>query len=241
MSNKNRCILIISDTHFPYSHPDTIPFIKAVLNEYPVDRVIHIGDEVDHATINFHEKDPDFLFTPAQELEKSIEYMEQLYEIVPVCDVMESNHGSMVYRRQKYSGLSRQVFKSYQEILNAPQGWKWHIELMEELPNNQKVLFSHGDGKSANSLAASKDANCNIVQGHHHGRFEIISRSVPYGGMYWGMNVGCLIDDVEMAFNYGRKCSKRPCIGMGLIWESVPKLLPMPMKANRRWTGQVPR
>ena len=43
----NKSILIISDTHIPYHHPDLIPFLKDLKEIYKPDRVIHIGDEVD--------------------------------------------------------------------------------------------------------------------------------------------------------------------------------------------------
>ena len=41
----NKRILIISDTHCPYHHPDLIPFLKSLKKKYKPDRIIHIGDE----------------------------------------------------------------------------------------------------------------------------------------------------------------------------------------------------
>ena len=57
----NKSILIISDTHIPYHHPDLIPFLKDLKEIYKPDRVIHIGDEVDKHAMSFHDSDPDRL------------------------------------------------------------------------------------------------------------------------------------------------------------------------------------
>jgi hypothetical protein len=237
MARKNRYILCISDTHVPYHHPDTIKFLKAVKNEYPIDRVVHLGDEVDHAAINFHDKDPDSLFTPKTELDTSIQYMHEFYDLFPKVDVMESNHGSMVYRRQKYSGLSRSVFKSYNEILEAPNGWVWHKDLVIVMSNGQECYFCHG--MSANVLKASQDMAMNVVQGHYHTKFRIDYWSNP-NNLYWGMNVGCSIDDKDLMFAYNKVIIKRPIIGHAIIIEGIPKLLPMVLNKKGRWIGRLP-
>ena len=235
--SRNRYVLCISDLHVPYHHKDSLKFLKAVMNEYPVDRVVNLGDEVDHAAINFHDKDPDALFTPGQELEKAIEQLQEFYEVFPKMDLVESNHGSMVYRRQKYSGLSRAVFKSYNEILEAPKGWHWYKDLILNLPNKQQVYFVHG--MSANALKASQDMGMNVVQGHFHNKFQIQYWSNP-NNLFWSMHVGCSIDDNSMAFAYNKNIIKRPIRGHGIIIDGIPKLLPMVLKSNGRWNGKVP-
>ena len=93
--SRNRYVLCISDTHIPYEHPDTLKFLKAVMNEYPIDRVVHLGDEVDHAAINFHDKDPDALFTPGQELERSIE-VSQSRSMKTTIFLPSINHRTMI-------------------------------------------------------------------------------------------------------------------------------------------------
>ena len=42
--------------------------------------------------------------------------MEQLF---PDMDLMDSNHGSLVYRRQKASGLPKAAIKSYNELFRS--------------------------------------------------------------------------------------------------------------------------
>lgn len=236
MPKKNRYVLCISDTHVPYHHPDTIPFLKAVMNEYPIDRVIHMGDELDYHCISFHDSDPDLPFSPSAELEKSIEYMQEFYDLFPKVDVMESNHGSLVYRKQKYGGLPRSVIKSYSEILQAPKGWEWHRDLIINLSNGQECYFCHG--LSANVMKASQDMSMNVVQGHYHNKFKIEYWSNP-NNLFWGMNVGCSIDDSSLAFAYNKNIVRRPIIGHGIIIEGVPKLLPMVLNKKGRWNKKL--
>ena len=43
MIRNNKSILIISDTHFPYHHSDTISFLKEIKSVYKPDKIVHIG------------------------------------------------------------------------------------------------------------------------------------------------------------------------------------------------------
>jgi len=97
MAVKNERILVISDLHFPFSHPDTITFLGAVKDKYKPDRVISIGDEIDAHAMSFHTHDPDLL-SPSSELELAKKYLSVLYRLFPNVDVMESNHGSLITR-----------------------------------------------------------------------------------------------------------------------------------------------
>lgn len=142
---RNKRILVIPDCHFPYAHPDAIKFLSALKEKYKPTRVIHLGDEIDAHAISFHEVSPD-LPSPGHELKLAIEHMRPLYRIFPELDIMESNHGSRVYRKGKAAGLPEMVFRSYGEILDAPKGWRWHRDLQLKLPNGQRVMFFHGKG-----------------------------------------------------------------------------------------------
>ena len=88
-------ILVISDTHFPYHHPDTFAFLTKLNKEYKPDHVVHIGDEMDWHSINVsHVINPD-LPSPADELLVGRSLCKQLEKIFPKMVLLESNHGSM--------------------------------------------------------------------------------------------------------------------------------------------------
>ena len=229
-------VLIISDLHAPYYHKDTVPFLKAIKKKYNPDKIILTGDEIDGHTLSFHDKDPDLLFSPSSELEKAIEHLKPIYKLFPKADVMESNHGSLVYRRGKHGGLPRSVFRSYREILGAPKGWKWHSDYIFKLSNGEKCYVHHG--KSTNGLAVALAEGMNVIQGHHHSLFEV--RYVNTASkLLWSLITGCMIDDKSLAFSYNKLQTKRPAIGCSIILDGHPKLLPMCLTEEGDWNGKL--
>lgn len=233
---KNSCVLCISDLHVPFHHESTIRFLREIKKALKPDKIIFSGDEIDGHFMSFHEKDPDIQFSPSSELATSIEYLKEFYNLFPDADIMESNHGSLVYRRAKYAGLPRHVLKSYNEILEAPNGWRWHDELVETLSDKSKCLFTHG--RSANSLNFGMSQGMHVVQGHFHSKFDI-QYWANSTDLYWAMTIGCLINRKEMAFNYGKLIVKKPIVGVGVILDGHPKLLPMILDAKGNWNGKI--
>jgi hypothetical protein len=231
-----KSILIISDTHFPYNHPDTINFLGALKKKYKPDKVVHIGDEIDGHSISFHASDPDLL-SPGDELQTAINRLSPLYKMFPKVDLVESNHGSLVYRKGKVFGLPRNVFKSYREVLQAPKDWHWHFDLTLKTSLGEKVYFCHG--KTSAHAKLSQSMSMSTVQGHFHERFEIIHWANP-NGVFFDMRVGCLIDDDSLAFNYNNTNLKRPIIGCGLIIDGKPKLALMRLNKDGRWDKSIP-
>lgn len=228
-------MLIISDTHFPYQHPDTIAFLKAIKKKYKPDRVIHIGDEIDGHAISFHPSDPD-LASPGDELSLAIKRLRPLYKLFPAVDVVESNHGSLVYRKAKVHGIPRSVFKSYREVLGAPPDWNWHFDLTIKLPNGQSCYICHGKSSAPGKL--SQSMGMSTIQGHFHERMEIIYWANP-NGLYFDMRVGCLINDKSLAYNYNNTNLKRPLIGTGMILNGQPILIPMILDKRGRWIEKI--
>ena len=92
-------ILVISDLHIPYHHPDSFSFLNKLKTRYSWDKVINIGDEMDWHSINVsHVINPD-LPSAADELEVGKFWMKKLEKMYPDMLLLESNHGSMVLRR----------------------------------------------------------------------------------------------------------------------------------------------
>lgn len=231
----NTVILIIPDLHFPYCHPDCLDFLSAIKKKFKPTRVILTGDELDYHAMSFHDSDPD-LDSSGKELLKALGYIETLVGIFPKADVLESNHGSMKYRKAKHHGMPRHLLKSYNEVLNTPKEWKWHGELILKLPNGSRCKFTHGI--SANVLAASQASGMSLVQGHHHSLFEIRYWD-NYDNLMFGATAGCLIDDQSLAFAYNKLQVKRPILGCLMIIDSVPTLIPMRLNKKKRWTGEL--
>lgn len=216
----NSRILIVSDLHAPYHHPNTIPFLKSLIEKYKPTRVISVGDEQDLHSVSFHDADPD-LMSAGDELKAARVFMQELYALVPDMDILSSNHGDLYYRKAKHHGIPLHVIKSYNDVLGVGEGWKWHSDLVVELPNGKKVYFCHG--KSQNGLKLSQNMGMSCVQGHYHNSFNIQYWSSPLE-LHWSMQVGCLVDDKSLAMAYNKLTVNRPIIGCGLIIDGVPVL-----------------
>lgn len=227
----NSRILLISDMHIPYHHRDLIPFLKYLKAKYKPTRVICLGDELDKHALSYHDNDPD-LPSAGDELRKSLPVVQELFELFPKMDIIESNHGSLVWRKAKTFGIPKHYIKSYNDVLGVDGGWKWSFDLTVDLPNGQKCYIHHG--KTANVIQLSQQMGMCAVQGHYHESFKIDYWGNPTG-LYWGMQCGCLIDDDALAFNYNNVNIKRPIIGTGLIIDSMPVLEPMLLDSSGRW------
>ena len=230
----NSRILIISDMHVPYQHKDAIKFLQYVKDKYKPTRVICIGDELDKHSLSFHDHDPD-LPSAGDELRIGLPYIQQIKNMFPVMDILESNHGSLVYRKAKTNGIPRYYLKNYNDVLGVGKDWKWHFELLIELPNGQKCYMHHG--KIAEGIRLSQTMGMNSVQGHFHERFKIDYWKNPVG-LYWSMQVGCLVDDTSLAMSYNNANLKRPVLGVGLIINSLPILEPMLLDSKGNWVDK---
>ena len=234
----NSRLLIIPDQHAPYQHPDALDFLIAVAAKIQPTRIINLGDETDGHALSMHDSDPS-LDSAGVELSKARKWLQALERVFPVMDICHSNHGSLVYRRAFKSGIPTEYIKSYREILfpdGTGQGWDWKDKHRVTLPNGEDVIFQHQSaGDTLNNAAHER---CSIVEGHEHGKFEIQYRSSTTA-LYWSLISGCLIDPKALAFVYGRLFPKKPLLGCSAILDSIPRLIPMELNHEGRWTGNL--
>lgn len=234
VEHDNSRVLLISDLHIPYHHQDAIAFLTHLKQKYNPTRVICLGDEVDGHALSFHDSDPD-LPSAGDEIRQALPVIAELFKLFPKMDILESNHGSLVWRKAKVFGIPKHYIKSYNEVLGVDSGWKWSFDLTVDLPNGQKCYMHHG--KTSNIIQLSQQMGMNATQGHYHETFKIDYWGNSTG-LYWGMQCGCLIDDNKLAFNYNNVNIKRPIIGTGLIIDSMPVLEPMILDKNGEWIGR---
>jgi len=228
-------ILVIPDMHLPFCHVDLHKFLLAVKKKYKPDRVVCLGDEIDCHALSFHESDPD-LDSAGPELEKAIRFLKPLYKMFPKMDIIESNHGSLVYRKAMAAGIPRKCLKSYRDILGAPQAWHWHFDLTLQMSDGNSVYFHHG--KTSKHGELSKRQSMSAVQGHFHSKFQLTYWANP-NGLYWDMHVGCLADMGSLAQAYAKNTLERGIVGCAVILNGHPHLIPMVLKKGGRWDGRL--
>jgi predicted phosphodiesterase len=230
-----KSVLVISDLHIPYHHPDAFAFLSALKKKYKPDLVVNIGDEIDQHSISFHSHHPD-LKSPGDELRAARKYVKELEKIFPKMTLVHSNHSSLVYRKAVATGLSLEYLKSYNEFLQVGPGWQWVDNLTVTLSDGQKCFFTHG--MAADVMKVAQQYGMNAVQGHYHSKFSIGYYSNP-DKLVWGLQTGCLINQKELAFEYARNFKSRFVIGCACIVSGQPKLMPMVLKDGGRWIKKI--
>lgn len=231
---KAKSILVLSDMHHPYAHPDAVKFLKAVKKKYKPDTVVCIGDEVDFHDSSFHDSDPD-LDSAGVELEKAIKSLQPIYKLFPKVTVIESNHGSMLLRKALVGKIPKKAIKPYNDVLDAPKGWKWVFDTIIKTSIGP-VYFCHGKSSAAGRLASQYGMSC--VQGHFHEKAQITYISTPEKLMF-DAHTGCLADDKSLALGYNKVNPKRPIVSVLVIINGVPQLIPMVLARGGRWTGKL--
>lgn len=231
---KKQTVLVIGDLHAPFMHKDAVKFLKVVKNKYKPTETIFMGDEVDAHATSYHEHDPD-LPSAGDELAQAIKQLQPLYKMFPKATVLESNHGSLVYRKALTAGLPAAILKGYREICQAPKGWTWKYDYTIKTALGS-VYFHHG--KSASHEKLSKNMAMSAIQGHYHNSFYISYWSSP-NGLYWDANAGCLVDNKSRAMAYNKNNLQKPIVGCMVILDGVPQLIPMFLDHKGRWTGKL--
>ena len=231
---KFNSILVLSDMHHPFSHPDTVPFLKALSKKHKFDKVVCIGDEIDGSSWSYHEPNTE-LPNPGQELAMAIKALQPIYKLFPKVDVLESNHGSLIYRKGLTARIPAEAIKSYRDQIQAPKGWNWYDSLVLNTELSP-VFFTHGISGTAGKL--SNMYSLSAVQGHYHSKSQITWISSPER-LRFDMHVGCLIDDKSLAFKYNKMSPIRPIISVGIILNGIANIVPMVLTSKGRWNKRV--
>lgn len=228
-------ILVLSDQHMPYEHPDMFRFLAAIKKKYKPTLVVNIGDEIDNHDLSFHDSDKD-LPSAGDELKRAIGKIKQMENMFPDMILVDSNHGSLAIRKFKHHGIPMKFLASNQTIYGVSNRWQWVNDLNLKLPNGQNCYFVHGISKNGKQLAGQR-GTC-VVQGHYHTEFRVDYISNPEN-LLWSMQVGCLIDKKSLAFAYDKLNLSRPVLGTGMIIDSLPVLIPMTLNKKGRWTNKL--
>lgn len=230
--DKENCSLSSSRVSLvPYSGKVYCVTVPSGMIMVRIDSHVLITGNCDGHSLSFHDHDPD-LPSAGDEIRLALKYVSDLKSIFPEMDVLESNHGSLIWRKAMTHGIPRWYIKSYNDFLGVGDDWRWSYDLTVALPNGQKCYMHHG--KSSEVIKLSQQMGMCAVQGHYHEKFKIDYWGNP-NGLFWGLQAGCLVDDSALAFNYNNVNIKRPIVGTGLIIDSLPILEPMVLGTDGRW------
>lgn len=215
-------VLVIGDTHCPTMLEGYVDHLQEVHSAWDCDRVVHIGDLVDWASISYHPKAPS-LKNSEFEFGKAMEQVQELYDAFPEADWMIGNHDALTERNALDCGMPLSVLRNYTELWEIP-GWTAHERYSDLIIDD--VIYRHGDRGLGGRCAAYRNAQTefqSIVQGHLHA-----SANIVYGAnrnaRYFGMQVGSGVDYRLAAHAYGVKYSAKPILSCGVVIDGVPIL-----------------
>lgn len=223
--NKGEVVGVIGDTHIPYELPEYLPFCKRIFREQGVNRVIHIGDLIDHHALSFHESEPCLQGARGERI-LATERLRPWFEAFPGLKLIMGNHDKIPPRQLKRIGLDAQVWmRPLAEVYGFPDGWK----TVDKVFSNG-VLYHHGEtALGANGFRNDAQSRMtSTVTGHAHGNSGVSYTATDHR-LVFGCAVGCGVDAKSMAFAYGKNFKHKPIISCAVILDDgkLPVVFPM--------------
>ena len=201
-------VLIISDTHFPWNHPNYLEFCKETYERFNCDRIVHIGDVVDAYAFSFYDSNPEAI-SMTEELSRAEVEIKKWAEAFPKMHITLGNHTKRCAKRLVGAKLPKRLWPSYNKIFGAPKAWKF-VEDIEI----DGVLYRHGEQGDARKTCLIEQQS--VVSGHSHTKMGIDFHTNRKGKKIWGMQVGTGIDWSAYVFDYSRH-HKPPQLGAGVV------------------------
>ena len=119
-------VLFVPDLHEPVAHPAALEFCKDLYDAWDCNKVIFIGDVVDHHAISFHAHHPQCP-GPDDEYELAYNKIQKWVEAFPKAEVMIGNHDARVLRLAETVNIPARYLRDYKEIWDTPK-WEWKYE-----------------------------------------------------------------------------------------------------------------
>lgn len=228
-------LFVIGDLHVPRQHPSAVDFLAAVKKEFDPDVVVQVGDETDFHGLSFHSKDPN-LPGASDELRGARLVCGEIEKLFPRMWIIDSNHGSLLYRKASDVGIPEDMLKGYNAVLRVGNGWQWARTVRVRTARGE-VLIEHGEKATARTMA--RRYGMSVIQGHRHGEgyAELWNNSIA---THFAMQTGCMIDRTDRGFWYGRNYKEHPVISSGLVLNGEPYIVRLNEKKSGRWDWRLP-
>ena len=209
-------ILVFSDPHCPFDHPNFPYFLQETAKKHKVGQVICLGDLVDNHAISRHGAEPCALGAYS-ELDLAIQRLKIYSALFPNVDYVIGNHDDRINRQAASVGIGSRFLKDLHDVLELPDGWECKgSEFIQD-----GVMYSHGvnwGGKNgAINKALTERMSCAI--GHSHS-FGGVQYSANSRDTVFGINVGCGVNREAYAFAYGKYSKQKETLGCGIVFDN---------------------
>ena len=214
-SGPNR-VLAVGDVHAPITHPGYESFIIDIAEKYDCNRFVFIGDMVDWHGISFHTRHPSAP-SAGDEYFLAASCIQRWYRLFPEAVVTIGNHDERVIRLAESVSIPSMLLRDYSDVWKTPN-WNWQYEHTID-----DVYYFHGTGQGGMHPAynVAKQQSMSCVMGHVHSAGGIKWLVSPRK-RWFGMDVGCGIDDRAAAMAYARHTKRRSVLSCGVVIDGVP-------------------
>lgn len=209
-------VLVIGDLHAPAIHPSYLPFCQDLYYQWDCDTVLFIGDVVDHHAISMHAVNPECP-GPRDEYTLALYETQRWYQSFPKASVTIGNHDARTLRLAETVNIPASFLRPYKEVWQTPN-WDWVDDLYID-----DVYYYHGTGQGGTYPAANacKKMLTSTVIGHNHSAAGVKWFCGPRRRIF-GLDVGCGIDDRQMAFAYGKHLKQKSALAAAVVIDGIP-------------------
>ncbi|KKK58229.1 hypothetical protein LCGC14_3046550 [marine sediment metagenome] len=210
-------VLVIGDIHEPVSRTGYMQFCKDLYKEWNCDTVVFIGDIVDWSAISFHAHNPEAP-GPVDEFKLAFAATQKWCRAFPEAIVTIGNHDARPRRLAESVNIPAKFIRNYADLWGTPK-WEWVQSTIID-----SVFYCHGHGKGGGNTPAwnlSKKMGMSTVLGHFHSKGGVSWSANPLR-RWFGMDVGCGVDDKAYAFAYAKEQITRSILSAGIILNGVP-------------------
>lgn len=199
-------VLLIGDTHEPFTREGYLQFCVEMYNKWNCTKVVFAGDILDNHFSSYHETDPDG-HAAGTELALAKEHVKMWHDTFPNAKVCIGNHDAIPNRKAMTAGISSRWIKTPEDVLETPT-WEFGESFIID-----GVLYNHGTGRKARQRA--RQDMISVAQGHYHSE-SYVEWFVGKRDKIFALQVGCGMDDRSFASAYGKHFQKMH-INVGII------------------------
>jgi len=216
-------ILILGDTHFPFTNRTALAATIAFAKTYKPDHIVQVGDFIEGYNWSLYKRAPD---SPSAEMEwnqtelMATQFFEQLSKFK--ITILEGNHCRRYMMRACEVNIPKRLIKTLSDLFPF-DNVNWHMNPEPFMLEN--IAFIHGDEMAGTVAMKAKTLGQSLVQGHtHQASLHYIN---TFRQQIFGMEVGCLMDSSSIAGRYAIKNPMRTWTGFATITDGVPSLRPL--------------
>ncbi len=231
---KTERVLVVPDLHAPAIHPKAFDFVRQIQDDWQTDRTVFLGDIWDAHAASYHQKE----LGTSRILDEADEAMEQLQPFfnhfnTGKVDCLVGNHDDLICRKAVDAEIPSEWIKPVKDILGMPKNWRVTERYGTVLIDG--VAYRHGDagaGGQTPAITQAKQAMRSTVIGHFHAAFGVNWYACDAMRIF-GMSAGSLCDPTHLMQKYGKKFTKRPILGMGVVLDGTHAYAEVMPNANR--------